>query len=69
LFIISGVSSGHKVTLLVFIPFTNVDFTGEKHAAWRYCASSMCVCFFRMIIDNDGFSLKNLPGRILLDRL
>ena len=51
---ISGVSPGHVLKKFFFIAAANVDLTGEKQAACKYLASSVCVYFFLIITEIDG---------------
>ena len=46
-----SVNPGHDMKLLLRIAFFHVDFTGEKHAAWRYLTRSDLVCFFQMMTE------------------
>ena len=51
---ISSVDHGHAVNWFLLMALTNVDFTGEKSAAWRNFTISAFVSFFLTITKKIG---------------
>ena len=54
------VNPGHVLKYFSFITFSNVDFTGDKQSACKYCTNSVCVFFFWSMTVMDG--LCNVTG-------
>ena len=54
LLINAGVNPGHVLKNFFEIAVENVDLTGEKQAACKYEAKSVCVCFFLIMTAIDG---------------
>ena len=46
---------GHDLKFPFLMDVANVDLTGGKYEACRYCTNSILVYFFLMITAKDGF--------------
>ena len=51
---ISFIKPGHVLKLLLLIEFAKIDLAGGNQDECRYCASSICVCFLRIIMKRYG---------------